>query len=112
MSDRDDNEDRIERVLRALADLAAEDQDDSLPAPDDRRLSAYREGRLTPEEARELEGELVRSSAGRRRMLELSGIAGIDHSLPLRRVRKAVLAQASGRRRAPGWAAVAAMAAM
>jgi len=109
MSDRDANENETEKVLRALADLADEDRNDSLPAPDDSRLSAYRAGSLSPEETRELEGVLAHSSAGRRRLLEISGI---DRTLPLRRVRKAVLAQAGGRRRAPGRPATAALVAL
>jgi hypothetical protein len=112
MSDRDQDETvgtEAERVLRALADLADEDRDDNLPAPDDRQLSAYRAGSLSAEETRELEGGLARSSAGRRRLLQL---AGIDRSLPLRRVRKAVLAQAGGRRRSPNRAALSAMVAL
>jgi hypothetical protein len=96
----------IDRVLRALADPA----DDSLPAPEDGRLRDYWAGRLTPEESRELEGLLARSAAGRRRLLEL---AGVDRSLPLRRVRKAVLGQApSGRRVFLSLAATAAMVAV
>lgn len=111
MSDRDPKEDTppgpidpIEAVLRALAGQSPEGD---LPAPGDDRLRAYREGRLPPEEARELEGLLARSAAGRRRLLEL---AGVDRSLPLRRVRKAVLAQATGHRdrRRMAWASAAA----
>jgi hypothetical protein len=104
----------IDRILRALAD---QDADDSLPAPGDERLRAWREGRLPPEEARELEETLGRSAAGRRRLLELSNIAditGIDRSLPLRRVRKAVLDQAGHpvrRRMAPRYVAAMAIAA-
>src|SRR5947209_8655462 len=95
----------VDRILRALAD---EDPDDGAPAPADERLRAYREGRLTPGEARELEATLARSAAGRRRLLEL---AGIDRSLPLRRVRKAVLGAAGGRRRVMPWVSAAAVAA-
>jgi hypothetical protein len=94
----------IDRVLRALAD---QDPDGALPAPGDERLIAWREGRLSPEESRELEGLLAHSAAGRRRLLEL---AGIDRSVPLRRVRRAVLGQAGGRRLAP-WMTAAAVAA-
>jgi hypothetical protein len=83
----------VEKILRALAD---QDPDDGLPAPADERLRAWREGRLPPGETAELEGLLARSAAGRRRLLEL---AGVDQSLPLRRVRKAVLAGAGPRRR-------------
>lgn len=103
MRDQGSNEDEIERILRALGD---EVSDGSLPAPDDERLLAYREGRLPPEEAREMELLLARSDAGRRRLLEL---AGIDRSLPLRRVRKAVLGQE--RRRTTAWMSIAAIAA-
>ncbi len=85
----------VEKILRALAD---QDPDDSLPAPGDERLRAWREGRLSPVETAELESLLARSAAGRRRLLEL---AGVDQSLPLRRVRKAVLAGAGPRRRRP-----------
>jgi hypothetical protein len=102
----------VERALRALA---GQDLDDGLPAPDDERLRAYREGRLSDGEARELERLLARSSAGRRRLLELTGL---DQSLPLRRVRGAVLAAAAdddgGRRRprrATPWISAAAVAA-
>jgi hypothetical protein len=104
----------VDRILRALAD---QDADDSLPAPGDERLRAWREGRLPPEEAREMEETLGRSAAGRRRLLELSNIAdiaGIDRSLPLRRVRKAVLDQADRpvrRRIAPRYVAAMAIAA-
>ena len=94
----------VDRVLRALAD---QDPDDGVPAPADERLLAYREARLTPDETRELEGLLARSAAGRRRLLEL---AGIDRSLPLRRVRKAVLGAADRRRVVP-WISAAAVAA-
>ena len=83
----------VERALRALADL---ETDDGIPAPDDERLLAYREGTLGEEEARAVERELARSAGGRRRLLEL---AGNDRSLPLRRVRKAVLAATEPRRR-------------
>jgi hypothetical protein len=104
----DPNEDEtpaeVDRILRALAD---QDPDGDLPAPGDERLHAYREGRLTAEESQELEGLLARSAAGRRRLLEL---AGIDQSLPLRRVRKAVLGSAGRPRKAP-WIAAAAVAA-
>lgn len=101
-----EEDDRItDRLLRALA---GEDLDDRLPSPGDPQLRAYREGRLTAEETGELEGRLARSAAGRRRLLEL---AGIDHSLPLRRVRKAVLGAADHRRRTAFWTSVAAVAA-
>lgn len=102
--DEDEMPAEIDRLLRALADR---DPDGALPAPGDERLIAWREGRLPPEESRELEGLLAHSAAGRRRLLEL---AGIDRSLPLRRVRRAVLGQAGGRRPAP-WMAAAAIAA-
>jgi hypothetical protein len=118
MRDQEPNEDQTpaetDRLLRALAD---QDRDDDLPAPDDERLRAYREDRLSEGEARELEKLLARSAAGRRRLLEL---AGIDRSLPLRRVRKAVLGEAARQRRPKrrlsvsrmgGIAAMAAMAA-
>ncbi len=109
-SNEDETPDGIEKILRALA---GQDPEDGLPAPDDQRLHAYREGSLSPEETRELEGLLARSAAGRRRLLEL---AGIDRSLPLRRVRKAVLDGAARRRGVAPWmaaaAAVAAIAAM
>jgi hypothetical protein len=115
MSDDRQDPNEVERLLRALA---AEELDDSLPAPGDERLRAWRAGRLPLEEARELEGLLAQSAAGRRRLRELAGVgdvrdlAEIDQSLPLRRVRKAVLGQAGLRRTAP-WrsAAVAAVAA-
>src|SRR6185295_11369791 len=96
----------VERLLRALADQEA---GSDLPAPGDERLRAYREGRLTAGETRELEILLARSTAGRRRLLEL---AGIDRSLPLRRVRRAVLGAAEQRRRRGLWVSVAAVAAM
>jgi hypothetical protein len=83
----------VERALRALADL---ETDDGLPSPGDERLLAYREGALSEDEEREVERVLARSAGGRRRLLEL---AGIDRSLPLRRVRRAVLAAAGPRRR-------------
>ena len=112
MRDRDPNEDEtpaaVDAVLRALAGQSPEGD---LPAPGDDRLRAYREGRLSPDEAGEMEGLLARSAAGRRRLLEL---AGIDRSLPLRRVRKAVLRQAADpreRRRRLTWASAAAVAA-
>lgn len=98
----------IERALRALADL---ETDDSVAAPADERLLAYREGRASEEEARELERELAHSASGRRRLLEL---AGIDRSLPLRRVRKAVLAASEPQRprqRLTPWLGAAALAA-
>lgn len=94
----------VEKILRALAD---QDPDDGLPAPGDERLRAYREGRLNPGETAELEGLLARSAAGRRRLLEL---AGVDQSLPLRRVRKAVLAGAGRSRRMAPWISTAAAA--
>jgi hypothetical protein len=111
MSDdpRDPEEDEtpaeVEKILRALAD---QDPDDGLPAPGDERLRAYREGRLNPGETAELESLLARSAAGRRRLLEL---AGVDQSLPLRRVRKAVLAGAGRPRRMAPWISAAAVAA-
>jgi hypothetical protein len=95
----------VDRVLRALAD---QDPDDGVPAPADERLLAYREARLTPDETRELESLLARSAAGRRRLLEL---AGVDRSLPLRRVRKAVLGAVDRRRRVVPWMSAAAVAA-
>jgi hypothetical protein len=95
----------VERALRALAGL---ETDDGLPAPGDERLRAYREGTLSEEETRELERQLAHSAAGRRRLLEL---AGIDHSLPLRRVRRAVLGATGPRRRTAPWLAAAALAA-
>jgi len=110
MRDRDSNADEtpaeVDAVLRALAGQSPEDD---LPAPGDDRLRAYREGRLPDGEAREMEGLLARSAAGRRRLLEL---AGIDRSLPLRRVRKVVLRQAAPRerRRRLTWASAAAAA--
>jgi hypothetical protein len=95
----------VERALRALAGLETED---GLPAPADERLRAYREGTLSEDATKELERELARSAAGRRRLLEL---AGVDHSLPLRRVRRAVLGAAGPRRRTAPWLAAAALAA-
>lgn len=95
----------VERALRELSRLEA---DDERPAPGDERLRAYREGTLSEEETRELERELAHSAAGRRRLLEL---AGIDHSLPLRRVRRAVLGAIGPRRRTAPWLAAAALAA-
>ena len=95
-----------DRLLSALAEQVA---DDGLPAPADETLRAYRDGGLADEEARELEKVLARSAAGRRRLVEL---AGIDRSLPLRRVRKAVLGQRTRRRRLATWTSVAAAAAM
>jgi hypothetical protein len=113
MRDRDPNREEtpaeVDRLLRALADP---EPDDGLPAPADERLHAYREGRLTAEETGELEGLLARSGAGRRRLLEL---AGIDQSLPLRRVRRAVLDQAARPRRPrqmTAWVSAAGVAAM
>lgn len=114
MSDDPHNPDAVESLLRALA---AEELEDGAPAPADERLRAWREGRLPPEEERELEGLLAYSAAGRRRLRELGGAAGlpestgIDHSLPLRRVRRAVLAQAGPRRRVAPWISVAVAAA-
>jgi hypothetical protein len=109
---KDDRQDPdIDRILRALAD---QDADDNLPAPGDERLLAWREGRLPPEETRELEEILGRSAAGRRRLLDLSDVTGVDRSLPLRRVRKAVLDQAGRpvrRRVAPRYVAAMAIAA-
>src|SRR6185436_10783648 len=105
-SNEDETPAEIERILRALAE---QDPEDGLPAPDDQRLRAYREGRLSAEEIRELEGLMARSAAGRRRLLEL---AGIDRSLPLRRVRRAVLGQVAGRRGVAPWMVAAAAAAM
>ena len=102
----DETRPEVERLLRALAEQAP--GDDDLPAPDDERLRAYRAGRLAAGEAAELEARLAGSAAGRRRLLELGGV---DHSLPLRRVRKAVLGAAQGRRPAPPRAATAAVAA-
>jgi hypothetical protein len=108
----DPNEDEtpaeVERALRALAELEV---DDRLPAPADERLLAYREGRLGEEETREMERVLAHSASGRRRLLEL---AGVDRSLPLRRVRKAVLAATQPRRparRITPWLGAAALAA-
>jgi hypothetical protein len=98
----------VERALRALADL---ETDDGLPAPGDERLLAYRAGRLSEDEEREVERVLAHSPDGRRRLLEL---AGIDRSLPLRRVRRAVLAAAGPRRRmarTTPWLGAAALAA-
>ena len=103
--DQDGMSTAADRLLRALAEG---DLDDGAPAPVDERLRAYREGRLTPGETRELEGLLARSAAGRRRLLELGGV---DQSLPLRRVRKAVLAAAGPRRRLVPWISAAAAAA-
>ena len=115
MSDEPQDPDDVERLLRALA---AEELDDGLPAPGDDRLRAWREGRLSEEEARELEGVLSRSASGRRRLIELAGIGGmgspgLDRSLPLRRVRRAVLGGAV-RTRLPrrAWRSAAALAAM
>ncbi|MES1240439.1 MAG: hypothetical protein ABUT39_02365 [Acidobacteriota bacterium] len=108
MSDQPQDPNDVERLLRALA---AEDLDDGLPAPDDERLRAWREGRLSEDEARELEGLLARSAAGRRRLLGIAGVAGVDRSLPLRRVRKAVLDGARPDRNR-SWRTVAAIAAM
>lgn len=107
MRDQGSNEDEVDKILRAIAGVVGEVADGSLPAPDDERLRAYREGRLSPEETREMEVLLAGSDAGRRRLLEL---AGIDRSLPLRRVRKAVLGQE--RRRTTTSMSVAAIAAM
>ncbi len=83
----------VERALRELADL---ETDDGLPAPGDEQLLAYRAGALSEEEEREVERVLAHSAGGRRRLLEL---AGVDRSLPLRRVRRAVLAATGPRRR-------------
>jgi hypothetical protein len=110
----DETPDRLDALLRALASRPEIDEEDSLPAPEDGRLRAYREGQLPEEEARELERLLARSAAGRRRLLEL---AGLDTSLPLRRVRRAVLGRragttGTGRRPRRPWASVAALAAM
>ncbi|MEO6196097.1 MAG: hypothetical protein ABIS20_24010 [Thermoanaerobaculia bacterium] len=98
----DETPGEVEKILRALAD---QDPDDALPAPGDERLRAWREGRLNPVETAELESLLARSAAGRRRLLEL---AGVDRSLPLRRVRKAVLAGAGRPRRMAPWISAAA----
>jgi hypothetical protein len=110
MSDDRQDPNEVERILRALAD---QELDDDLPAPGDERLRAWREDRLSPEEAREMEGLLARSAAGRRRLIELADISGIDSSLPLRRVRRAVLSQARPRRtsRISPWYSAAAVAA-
>jgi hypothetical protein len=111
MSDEPQDPNDVERILHALA---GEDLDDGLPAPDDERLRAWREGRLSEEEAREVEELLSRSAAGRRRLFEIAGVAnltGVDRSLPLRRVRRAVLGEARPGRMAP-WTSVAAIAAM
>ncbi len=96
----------VERILRALAEREG---GDDLPAPGDERLRAYRAGGSSAGESRELEALLARSAAGRRRLLEL---AGVDRTLPLRRVRKAVLAAGARRRALPpaAWAAAAAAA--
>jgi len=94
----------IEKILRALAD---QDPDGGLLAPGDERLRAWCEGRLNPGEAAEMESLLAHSAAGRRRLLEL---AGVDRSLPLRRVRKAVLAGAGRPRRMAPWISAAAAA--
>jgi hypothetical protein len=112
MSDDRQDPNETERILRALAD---QDLDDDLPAPDDERLRAWREGRLSVEEARELEALLSHSAAGRRRLIELAGIPRIDSSLPLRRVRKAVLGEARPRHlwhSQRAWRSAAAIAAM
>jgi hypothetical protein len=101
----DETPPEVERALRALGRLETED---GLPSPGDERLLAYREGTLREDEARELERQLARSAAGRRRLLEL---AGVDHSLPLRRVRRAVLGATGPRRRTAPWLAAAALAA-
>lgn len=111
MSDRPQDPNDVERLLRALA---AEDLGDGLPAPEDERLRAWREGRLSEDEAVEVERLLSQSAAGRRRLMELAGVAeetGVDRSLPLRRVRKAVLdgARPGGSR---SWRTAAAIAAM
>ena len=113
MRDRGPNPDEtpaeVDRLLRALADL---ETDGDIEAPADERLQAYREGRLNAEEIRELEELLARSGAGRRRLLEL---AGVDRSLPLKRVRRAVLGGLSQQPRKPlwrsGWVSAAAVAA-
>jgi hypothetical protein len=106
---RDETPAEVDRLLRALAD---EEPDGDGETPADERLAAYREGRLTAEEAREVEGLLARSATGRRRLLAL---AGIDRSLPLKRVRRAVLGEAARqrrpRRRSP-WLSAAAVAAV
>ena len=107
MTEDGQNPSEVERILRELAER---ETGDDLPAPGDERLRAYREGRLDAGESRELEALLARSAAGRRRLLEL---AGVDHTLPLRRVRKAVLAGGVPRRRtfsSSAWAAAAAAA--
>ncbi len=96
----------VERILRALADREG---GDDLPAPVDERLRAYRAGALSAAESGELEALLARSAAGRRRLLEL---AGVDRTLPLRRVRNAVLGRPARRRwTTPSWAPAAAIAA-
>jgi hypothetical protein len=77
----------VDRLLRALADRDPSAAD-GLEAPSDLVLQAYREGRLSAEEERELEDLLARSGEGRRRLVEL---AGIDRSLPWKRVRRTVL---------------------
>jgi hypothetical protein len=112
MSDEPQDPNEVERILHALA---GEDLDDGLPAPGDERLRAWREGRLSEEEAREVEELLSRSAAGRRRLLEIAGVAnltGVDRSLPLRRVRRAVLDEAHPRRPSRTWTSVAPIAAI
>jgi hypothetical protein len=101
----DETPPEVERALRSLGLLETED---GLPAPADERLRAYREGTLSEDETRELERELAQSAVGRRRLLEL---AGVDHSLPLRRVRRAVLGATGPRSRKAPWLAAAALAA-
>ncbi len=110
MSDQPQDPNDVERILHALA---AEDRDDGLPAPDDARLRAWREGRLSEEEAAEMEELLARSTAGRRRLIELADVGtGVDRSLPLRRVRKAVLDGARPGLSRRSWRTAAALAAM
>jgi hypothetical protein len=111
MSDQPQDPNDVERILHALA---AEDLDDGLPAPDDARLRAWREGRLSEEEAGEMEELLARSAAGRRRLIELAGAPAVDRSLALRRVRRAVLdgARPGRSRTRRAMSAVAAMAAI
>lgn len=80
------------------------------PMDSDERLVAYREGRLTAEEANGLEARLVRSAALRRRLAELGGVS--DPVVPAG-LRARVLAPAAGARRrvqiSRGWLVAASM---
>ena len=87
--------------------MATPHSNNTPPTPDDERLLAYTEGRLSPEEAQALEEELMESVAGADALEGLQGWEGGEAAAAKARISRRLQAELSrhkGRRRRRGMA--------